>query len=255
MRTAFMTCVRIVYMALLLLAHGVIAAEETNSAGSAAQPINESAGGTTGAVMTVVLPVPVDTGNVVRVAATSGVPVMAEAPVDNTADRLRDELAAARQRLGELSPSRRPGSFEMLEHKAHTLDAMQAGLQEQEKKIAALETEVRNLKRESVNKDVVIAELVAASNSLVQAMAQLEETQKAVQETLRVIQLGKYEYYEVKPGDTCESIAAQPAIYNDKSRHVLIRQANRSPGLNLDRLTPGQVLIIPRYPAAEKTDI
>ena len=61
------------------------------------------------------------------------------------------------------------------------------------------------------------------------------------------IRLGKYEYYEIQPGDTCESIAQKPTIYGDSTKSTLIRQANRGGVEDLDNLQPGEMLVIPRF--------
>ncbi len=68
--------------------------------------------------------------------------------------------------------------------------------------------------------------------------------------TLDLLRLGDFEYYEVKANDTCGSIAANPLIYNDASKEQYIRQANRDHVEDLDALVPGQMLIIPRFPAS-----
>lgn len=142
---------------------------------------------------------------------------------------------------------------------------IQGKLQELEKKAF----EYNALKSESNDKDAMISDLINALkearsfinkqrvemdrlneniNSLSGEVTQLKKEQEKLKESLKIFQMGKYEYYEIKGGDTCESIAADPAIYGNEKEAHHIRQANWANVDDLDNLTPGQILIIPRYP-------
>jgi len=55
----------------------------------------------------------------------------------------------------------------------------------------------------------------------------------------------KYKIYTVKRGDTLESIAADPNIYNDPTKWKKIFEANKDRILNPNLIYPGQKLIIP----------
>lgn len=62
---------------------------------------------------------------------------------------------------------------------------------------------------------------------------------------------GAIGYYEVKPGDWLSKIAKRPEYYGDMHKWPLIYYANlRTIGRNPDLIKPGQVLLIPRLPAA-----
>ncbi len=63
---------------------------------------------------------------------------------------------------------------------------------------------------------------------------------------LSVFRNVSYEYYEVSPGDTLRSIAANPMVYGDARRVVWLQQANALE--ESDRLVPGSIIIIPRFP-------
>jgi hypothetical protein len=85
---------------------------------------------------------------------------------------------------------------------------------------------------------------------LADQILELEGKLDTHKKTLDLLRLGDFEYYEVKEGDTCRSIAANPLIYNEASKEQYIRQANRGHIEDLDSLVPGQMLIIPRFPAS-----
>ena len=70
---------------------------------------------------------------------------------------------------------------------------------------------------------------------------------------LAVFRRGAFEYYEVRAGDTLESIAANPMVYGDADRATWIRQANTVS--EKDPLEPGTVLVIPRFPEGTSSDL
>ena len=51
-------------------------------------------------------------------------------------------------------------------------------------------------------------------------------------------------YYMVKKGDTWHSIAGNPNIYGDRSKWKLIYDTNKERIPQINRLNPGQILII-----------
>ena len=71
---------------------------------------------------------------------------------------------------------------------------------------------------------------------------------EGLKETIERLLLGEFEYYEVKYGDSLQSIAANPMIYGSPSRAVWLRQVNDGRVKHLDNLAPGEVLIVPRFP-------
>ena len=86
------------------------------------------------------------------------------------------------------------------------------------------------------------------TGALRQQKLELEASRKALQKALEQFWLGHYEYYEVRDGDTLPSIAGQAAFYGDPDKAIWIEQANFSHVKDLERLRPGEVLIIPRFP-------
>ncbi len=150
--------------------------------------------------------------------------------------------------------SRRVRKLEELERKALAYDTAVAHIVLQESTLSTLREELVTVQAELAALREAMARLSAVTNELSLLLERRNRDLRELQNILSLIRFGRYEYYEVKPGDTCESIAAQPGIYNDPAKHVLIRQANRGSGLDLDRLLPGQVLIIPRIPLEDRHD-
>jgi hypothetical protein len=101
---------------------------------------------------------------------------------------------------------------------------------------------------ESAARGDEIATLKTQILSLTNHVARLEAMGKSLQSTIEQLLTGSFEYYEVKDGDTIESIAALPTIYGDASRSEWIRQANWKRVEDVDHLRPRQMLIIPRFP-------
>lgn len=92
-------------------------------------------------------------------------------------------------------------------------------------------------------------EIATLQQSLTEWERELEKRDKL----LAVFRRGAFEYYEVRTGDTLESIAANPMVYNDASRAVWLRQANSLS--DRDAPVPGTVLIIPRFPEGTTYDL
>jgi nucleoid-associated protein YgaU len=169
---------------------------------------------------------------------------------------LTDSLAAAQQRIEVLGvgPVHR-GRLEELERKALAFDSASVYIASKDQAVEKLKQELNQTRREVAGLRLEIDRLTVSNQTLATVVAITEKERAAVQESLDLVRMGKYEYYEVREGDTCETIAAQPSIYNDKTRHVLIRQANRGNVPDMDKLLRGQVLIIPRLPAGTKHEL
>lgn len=69
-----------------------------------------------------------------------------------------------------------------------------------------------------------------------------------LRETIDRLLLGEFEYYEVKEGDSLQGIAANTMVYGNASRAAWLRQVNEGRVMHLDNLTPGEILIVPRFP-------
>jgi nucleoid-associated protein YgaU len=164
---------------------------------------------------------------------------------------MRALVAAARLKIHEAQPTARSGGrLAELERKALAYEAVQGQI---EYKDAMIETMRSALEENRAITDAQrrhIAALAATIAAQTNDLAALADENVRLKKSLDLLRLGQYEYYEIKEGDTVESIAAQPGIYGDAARQTLIRQANRGHVKDLDRLVPGEVVIIPRFPSS-----
>lgn len=177
---------------------------------------------------------------------------------ESTAERLQTaacELAAAKAKIMELAPSGRAGKLKQLERKGLEYDSLSSKLELKDQVISRLMMDLKAAQKVITNQVGTISELVASTNELTQAIAKMTDEKAPLKEALDILRLGKYEYYQVEKDDTCESIAAKPSIYNDVSKHSLIRQANKGSVANLDKLVAGEILVIPRVKVSERHDI
>lgn len=110
-------------------------------------------------------------------------------------------------------------------------------------------------KKDALLKDTL--DLLAQSRTEVETLQKnLAEWEKELakrDQLLAVFRRGSFEYYEVRPGDTLESIAANPMVYGDAARSVWLRQANSLP--EDGKVEAGTVLIIPRFPEGTSYDL
>jgi nucleoid-associated protein YgaU len=165
---------------------------------------------------------------------------------------LQQRLDELSQLLATISPrgdGLRPADQERLqalEKKAQWSDALAMELHNANSKTESLYTELATSTKRIAELRIVLTHLQGRTNDLEQKVADLSNKVEPIQDTLRILRSGNYEYYTVRRGDTCKSIAAQPSIYGDESKHLLIRQANRGQVADLDHLVPEELLIIPR---------
>jgi hypothetical protein len=135
-----------------------------------------------------------------------------------------------------------------VERKAMAYDGMIAKIEKRDTMIADLNKQLKDAgsanKQMQEQVDLLMKQLGGLSNQV----ARLEQADKSLRGTVEQLLMGNYEYYEVREGDTVESVAAMPTIYGDASRKEWIRQANRSRVEDLDHLRHGEMLIIPRFP-------
>ncbi|OGV61228.1 MAG: hypothetical protein A2283_07150 [Lentisphaerae bacterium RIFOXYA12_FULL_48_11] len=173
---------------------------------------------------------------------------------DGQAQVMSDELAAARAKLQEFSVNRSVGRLKDLERKAMAYDSLSTKLELKDQLIEKLKMELREAQSTITNQQAQIDCLVSTTNDLNVCIKNLTEEKAPLKEALDILRLGKYEYYQIEEKDTCESISAKPSIYGDATKHTLIRQANKGNVANLDKLVPGEVLIIPRITVSERHD-
>lgn len=167
---------------------------------------------------------------------------------------ISDELAAAKAKLMEFSATRNKGKLKDLERKAMEYDSISTKLELKDQLIEKLKMELKAAQNAITNQQAEIVYLVSKTNELVTSMSLMTKEKAPLKEALDVLRLGKYEYYQIEENDTCESIAAKPSIYGDALKHTLIRQANKGHVTDLDKLVPGEVLIIPRVTVSERHD-
>ncbi len=136
--------------------------------------------------------------------------------------------------------------LQALEKRAQWSDALALELHTANVKIEPLTTELAQQQQLAAELRAKIALLHSRTNELEQSVVDLASKLKPMQDAMQMLRMGNYDYYSVRRGDTCQSIAAQPGIYGDESKHLLIRQANRGQVADLDHLAPDELLIIPR---------
>lgn len=174
-------------------------------------------------------------------------------------DHYRTQYLTLRETLGEMmamlpSDGVEPGVRGTFGQLSALLDKA-AKSDELEQKVDELRKELDELKKQ---RDTLQDELEKALDARERAQQDLKDFEAAddkwaatvagLRETIKRLLLGEFEYYEVKEGDTLQSIAANPKVYGDASRAVWLRQVNDGQIKHLDNLRPGEVLIIPRFP-------
>lgn len=159
-------------------------------------------------------------------------------------EELTELLAAASARPADRSA--REGLIQAMENKARKGEVLAAELNALNGKTESAQEELAANLKTITAMTTTIKQLHARTNELELAIADIAEKLVPMEENLRMLRLGNYEYYTVRAGDTCKTIAAQPFVYGDETKHVLIRQANRDQVTDLDHLVPDTVLIIPR---------
>ncbi len=201
----------------------------------------------------------------VDVESKENVVISVTAPIVHHLNTADDRYAALTNRIGEIRNIPREttaiepahsvrssglGKLQDLERKRFESNSLRVDIGKRDSRIKELMdllgetlafTEEQRLLISMLNGKITIL-----SNQIVELQKKIDSHNK----TLDLLRLGDFEYYEVKEGDTCKSIAANPLIYNDASKEQYIRQANRGHIDDLDILVPGQMLIIPRFPTS-----
>ncbi|MBN2162806.1 MAG: LysM peptidoglycan-binding domain-containing protein [Pontiellaceae bacterium] len=140
------------------------------------------------------------------------------------------------------------GQLSELLNKASKSDALEREVKELWKEFDAVRLQIRHLEEElaetRAERDKVLEQLDAFKAKA----DKWDSVTAGLRETIERLLLGEYEYYEVKDGDTLQSIAANPMVYGDVSRAAWLRQVNEGLVSHLDSLRPGEVLVIPRFP-------
>lgn len=121
-------------------------------------------------------------------------------------------------------------------------------LEELKAQLDLLQRQNKGLKKEA---DALLAERDKALGEVEARTADAESWKnknQGLRDTIEQLLLGKFEYYEVKNGETLAGIAANPLVYGDPSRAIWLRQVNENRVRRIENLATGEVLIIPRFP-------
>ena len=145
------------------------------------------------------------------------------------------------------------GSLRAVEYRALLAQSLSEQLEAMKVESAGMKQQLAA--QEAQLKDTL--DLLAQSRKEVESLqanlAAREQELEKRDKLLAIFRRGTFEYYEVLAGDTLESIAANPMVYGDASREVWLRQANSLS--EKEKLEPGAVLIIPRYPEGTSNDL
>jgi len=175
---------------------------------------------------------------------------------DQKVDELTQSLAAAKMRLLERSAIGNSGRLMDLERKSIEYDTMSVRIMEKDSKITELKTVLSKTDDALSARTAELAALKIAMQALSEKLQKLEAKDSEENfDTDMIFKVGKFEYYEVKLGDTFETIAGQPIIYNDISKAALLKQANRKILLKGGKLEPGSVIIVPRLPTSDQNEL
>lgn len=175
-------------------------------------------------------------------------------------DQYRQQYLALRKTLDDmlsLMPAKEAGTndvhgqFGLL---AELLDkAAESDARKQQVDALSHELDVARRQCDSLREELVSAR--AERDKSLENLKDLEERAEkwesvivGLRETIKRLLLGEFEYYEVKEGDTLQSIAANPMVYGDAARAAWLRQVNEGQVKHLDHLRPGEVLVVPRFP-------
>ena len=168
--------------------------------------------------------------------------------------KLRMALISAQTQLEDIRSRMSPGRILDLEKKALAYGYLKEQVAAQAKRIGEIE-------RQLAEEKCVTTLMAEENDKLKQALAGqgksedgLKQEVEALKEVVSQLQLGNYEFYEVKEGDTLTSIATDPLIYGDASQAERIRQWNVKRVKDINNLKPHEVLFIPRFQTTARFD-
>jgi hypothetical protein len=141
------------------------------------------------------------------------------------------------------------GKLALLLEKAKQADVLAREIEQVRAELQQTLQERDSLKQELTT---ALAERDTAAEKVKGLVAEADEWKKKISglhDTINRLLLGEFEYYEVKEGDTLQSIAANPMVYGDPSKAAWLRQVNDGRVKHLENLMIGEVLIIPFFPS------
>jgi DNA repair exonuclease SbcCD ATPase subunit len=168
--------------------------------------------------------------------------------LEETIQQLEEALESVPGQTPGQLVRQRPSMLEDLEKKAFKYETLRSELERKDNEIVSLTDDLNECQASSSNQEREMAKLRMELEKLSRINAEYQETQKSLQRSIEQLLLGHYEYYEVKKGDTLETIAASDLVYGDSTKAEWLRQANRRRVMDLDELMPGEMLIVPRFP-------
>lgn len=162
-------------------------------------------------------------------------------------NQLRLQLNTIQSQIGEIRSRTNPGRILDLEKKALQYAYLKDKVNTQEQKILELE---RQLAEEKALTTLQVQEIEKFNQQATVFRKKEKEDQDEIvrlKETLKQVEQGNYEWYEVKEGDTWESIAALPNVYGDGSKATVLRQFNKQRVADPERPRAGEAIIVPRF--------
>lgn len=162
-------------------------------------------------------------------------------------NRLKLALTTTQGQLTDMRAKYNPGRLLELEKKAMAYGYLKDQVNLQDRKIQELERQLAEEKCLTTLQAEEILKLKAGTANSTQKEDELTKQIKDLNEVIYQLKRGNYEYYEVKEGDTVESIAALPMIYGDESKAEQLRQWNKDQVNDVANLKAGEVLLIPRF--------
>lgn len=137
-------------------------------------------------------------------------------------------------------------SLGALEYRAILGQALVQRVDELMQKRETLENELTEVRAQLSEARRLLDQSQKEQDTLRYTLAERDRELEEQNHLLSVFRNSSFEYYEVRSGDTLHSIAANPMVYGDAGRVVWLKQANALD--ESDRLIPGSIIIIPRFP-------
>ena len=169
-------------------------------------------------------------------------------------ETLQEQVNHFQSILGPVSPTEGARALQQLETKALAYDRLTKELEDRDRHITELTTSLDQEKAKNEEFRRQIEKLNRQYAEATNLIGQLQSSQDALKKTVDHLLMGEFEYYQVKEGDTLALIAAKPMIYGDEAKQAWLRQANASRVEDPDKLRPGEMLIVPRFPPNGRFD-
>ncbi len=147
---------------------------------------------------------------------------------------LKKRLDAADRRILELEGS----------PKGKQISQLTKELQEARRQRDLAQAERTSAANEVARLNKAVNSYASTNSSLQKAYDELKKENATLRSQSKG-QASRVRYHTVRRGETLKTIAGYPSVYGDSSKWVVIYQANKDKIRDPNKLTPGQVLIIP----------